>query len=729
VSSQAIPARTPGQQTPSLTHLIPVTVNEDFTYEKLKVFHLERKKLNKEGLPRSEQVTSNDLTAISQWCKQIGLDASCSVGSEFGADFEKRLDEHLAWLRTEGKSEKTIADRKSKLNGWRSSWLILVERKGFPNKYNDGLPDEFHAAIKFLLKRAGLGVHRAAVRIGLTNNRFASWASRGYYPRVEHLDDVYKVEAYFSLPKNTLVKRLPKRLFGAGGANGIKRGTTKHRRQHIINQKDVYRVNKFHPKLQGDWDRLISFFREDSSFCTREGLKRNSTWRVNDEGECPTAGAKDALVKSFFGYLCLPKRSRNKLLRGKGFSRDQLTLAQLSDYDLIDDYVRFRKLRSGCNTSEIKVFLIFCRTLLRAETGFLRQQPKFGRQLAPKLSAREWDEWCESNREKMKELMKSTKFIPSRDSFEPIEDLIELQHPVLALRELAEKIMEDKPAPSCSDDTKAAHKRNHLLVRFLTANPLRVRQISRMTYTPDNKGNLYQRRDGAWYVRYSPSDFKNERGAGKEPYDHPVPPSLWPDLEDYLFNHRKHLVGAPGCRHCKKFDVCGKCRKPRKCVDCERCHECEVCHYVFRPSHKGHKPKDKTNKPMSKGSIYEIIRYLSEHYIPNSPGFGPHAFRHLVATEYIKNNPEGYNIAASILHDRVETVRETYARIKAADKFTHWVNYHEELMRAPISTPDGVQAQRGALVGQLQSVLKQLSSLFSTADLRSLLKEAQAVAC
>jgi integrase len=712
------------RQKPASSQLIPITIDEDFTYQRLKAFHLERNKLDKDGIHRSEQVLSNELTAINQWCKQLGLVDKSSVGPEFGIDFDVRLNAHLSWLNGEGKSETTINDRKSKLKGWHLSWLLLVEQHGFPNRFDDGLPDEFRAAIRFLLERAGLSVFKGAKRIGLTYNRFSAWAYKGYYPRVENLHEVNKIEEYFSLPKNTLVKRLPKRLFGAGGANQIKRGTTKHRRQHLVNQKDEYRVSKYPPKLSAEWDRLVSFFRADSSLYLKENLHRNSFWRVNDEGTCPTAEAKDAFFKSFFGYLCLPKRG--KKLRGKGFSPDQLSLALLTDFDLINDYMRFRKIRSGYDTNEMKGLLMFCRTLLRAETGYLRQHPKFGQRLPNKLSVHEWDDWCEKNRSKMQNLMNSTTFVESRDTFEPIQGLIELQHPVLALKEFAERIKEDRPAPSCTPDTKACHVRNYFLVRFLTANPLRAKQISRMTYKPDNTGNIYQRKDGSWYVRFSPRDFKNERGAGKEHYDHPVPPSLWEDVEDYLFNHRKHLVGAPGCRDCKEFGLCDKCQSQRKCIECEKCHECQVSHYVFRSSHKGHKPDSPTNHPISVGAIYDTILYLSQHYIPNSPGFGTHAFRHLVATEYIKNNPEGYQIAASILHDTVETVRKTYARVKAADKFTQWVNYHEELMKEPVSNADGLKPRRNVLMKQLRTVVRQLSSICSTVELQSALDEVRA---
>ncbi|MDQ1274405.1 MAG: hypothetical protein QG591_3035, partial [Planctomycetota bacterium] len=52
-------------------------------------------------------------------------------------------------------------------------------------------------------------------------------------------------------------------------------------------------------------------------------------------------------------------------------------------------------------------------------------------------------------------------------------------------------------------------------------------------------------------------------------------------------------------------------------------------------------------------------------------------FRHIIATEYLKNNPNGYQVVANILHDKLETVLGEYAHLKIADGFSHWVSYLE----------------------------------------------------
>jgi hypothetical protein len=77
-----------------------------------------------------------------------------------------------------------------------------------------------------------------------------------------------------------------------------------------------------------------------------------------------------------------------------------------------------------------------------------------------------------------------------------------------------------------------------------------------------------------------------------------------------------------------------------------------------------------------------VIAELTQVCLPNCPGFFPHAFRHIIATDYIKNHPNGFAIAARILHDREETVRTEYAHVKVAYHFPFWTDYHEDRLRA-----------------------------------------------
>ncbi|HET9927234.1 MAG TPA: hypothetical protein VFQ09_00390, partial [Rubrobacter sp.] len=199
---------------------------------------------------------------------------------------------------------------------------------------------------------------------------------------------------------------------------------------------------------------------------------------------------------------------------------------------------------------------------------------------------------------------------------------------------------------------RAVHYQILFLIKFATLIPLRAFNLSVMTWRPDGTGNLYRKPDGSWWVRFEPSYLKNHKGAAKDtPFDVPLHPSLWPYVEEFLFVHRPNLIGA------------------------------EACDYVFRPSlHPKAKGKDVGN-PVTTQSLSKQVLKVSQRYIPGCPGFCLHAFRHLVATEYIKNNPAGYAVAAAVLFDREETVRKNYAWVLPADKFGFWNDYVAGLLR------------------------------------------------
>jgi integrase len=189
---------------------------------------------------------------------------------------------------------------------------------------------------------------------------------------------------------------------------------------------------------------------------------------------------------------------------------------------------------------------------------------------------------------------------------------------------------------------------------------LRAFNLSVMTWRSDGTGNLYQKLDGSWWVRFDHSYLKNHLSAVKgRPFDVPLHRSLWPYVEKFLFTHRPHLTGAG------------------------------VCDYVFRPG-LARKAKRvlQDGRAVERHVLSKQIFTLTQRYIPDCPGFGIHTFRHLVATEYIKNNPAGYAVAAAVLNDQEETVRKNYAWVVPADKFAFWNDYVSTLLSARVEEDD-----------------------------------------
>ena len=61
------------------------------------------------------------------------------------------------------------------------------------------------------------------------------------------------------------------------------------------------------------------------------------------------------------------------------------------------------------------------------------------------------------------------------------------------------------------------------------------------------------------------------------------------------------------------------------------------------------------------------VRVVTARYAPDTDGFGPHAFRHIVATDHLKRHPQDYMTVAQLLHDKLATVMKAYAHLKVDD--------------------------------------------------------------
>lgn len=665
------------------------------TYQVLIDYHLRRRADELEEARFSQQGVSNDRSTINRWMEVHGRAASDLVGDDFGSDFKTLLTRFAEALAGRNRSAQNIGDHNSRLRRWQVSWLTLSR--------TDGLPQEFGEALKFLIREAGTNPKRLSRQLGRDDTVIWSWVKGKTHPKAVSLPFVRELEAHFGVPSNTLISRLPVRTWRGQGR--IIHGQTTWREKLCVMVKEKYWLKIFPPRLEEEWQNLFTFFRADSLQHVVDGKERNIPWRIRREyGDCPTEGYRRYNFSAFFGYLCLPTNGDNLVMRGKGYDPESLTLGLITDVGLLGDYIAFQKLRSGVHTTSISSFLGFCMTLLHHSHGYLKQSPEYGLRLGLK-TVEEWHALCAESRKRIDKIRKGIKagegFQCSRDSFEPIEKILDLDHPVSALKKFARAVEAGAPAPNCSPALKAQHGRDLFLIKFLTVDPLRIFQVATMTYRADNKGNLYQKPDGSWHVWFPAWAFKNEKGAvNDKPYNVPLPRSIWKDIETYLFVHRPHLAGA------------------------------QTCDYVFRPVRWGFKKNlrgrsrgDLFNLPMSTTTLTNRITLLSQIYIDDCPGFGAHAFRHIVATEYIKNHKDGYEVTAAILHDSVQTVRKAYARIRPADKIISWNLYYEGLGEEVISSCDG-RAVRNELLARLEAIVGQLGEHCSPDEIQAALKAA-----
>ena len=454
-------------------------------------------------------------------------------------------------------------------------------------------------------------------------------------------------------------------------ARGARRDTSSsftRVRQTQIKQQTPYAM-AFTPRLAVQWQELIHHkTRIDDD---DQGGRGDRAWRLKtiervstrvtpamltDGQVCVTAGVQWGQLCSYLGWLCLPRPV------GLGLTTDSAdTLAWLSDAESLRQYVRWMERRSA-NTfhNGINVFLQTVESHLRPQTGFVWLRHDLAATVHPCHHARYdsqssnwqdlsgWRARCEATRlalRKYRQFRSGTKPIPrSRNPVERVAVVLNDEFPLKRLVEFVNALERSMPPPAHHRDY-CAWIRDVVLCRLLLSNPLRIGQYAAMTYRADGNGHLVRVGPGRYRLNFEPSDFKNERGAATHPYSVAVDDSVAPWIDRYLTEARPYLVGAD---ETSRF-LLPAARGPRQTPQFLR---------ELRLSQQG--------GYLGEGLSTRIKR-LTSLYIDECPGFGPHAFRHVIATDHLRRNPGDYLTVATLLHDKLETVLKNYSHLTVQD--------------------------------------------------------------
>ncbi len=379
-------------------------------------------------------------------------------------------------------------------------------------------------------------------------------------------------------------------------------------------------------------------------------------WMVIDGQVCATAGVHWSFFSSYLGWRTLPRPE------GIGAPVDETeTLAWLADHEQIVAYVKWRiGLSAKRFHNGVNVFLQLVESYLRPKTGFLWLRPEL-RKTVPSLdllleaghadSSSEramWQRHCELARRKLREFrerMADTMGLRlSRDPTERLAAVLHDEFPLKKLLEFVESLERCCPPPAHHRDY-CAWIRDVTLCRLMLSNPIRASQYAAMTFREDGRGNLLRVGPGRYRLRFEPEDFKNEKGAAGKPYEVDVDDSVAPWIDRYLAESRPHLVDAESTDRFFLAAVVG----PRK-------------HKAFL-TEQGLEQQ----RGWSAHGILDRIKKLTATYIEGCPGFGPHAFRHIIATDHLRRHPGDYLTVATLLHDKLETVLKSYAHLRPAD--------------------------------------------------------------
>jgi integrase len=592
------------------------------------------------------QTSKNRLSALHSYLAFNGKTESSFVGQEMYDDFDKRLHSYLASLSL---SDKSKIDRRSLLRSWQRAALLFKERKNAlsVNHQRSGTTTPFHIELRTAFANHPDKPKTVAIKAGASTSAVQRWLN-GALPNKRALPSLARIEAALGLERSSLSRLLPKQTAAVQPSVPSRISTIPYRVSLAQRVVDEYRIKsaELTPEFCNEWRCLLDY--KTSKF---PSLKRSAKgkWRllpqeklaskvsaISSKGKlyCVTSDMELNQIRGFLGYLVRPKTKG-------GFDVDDgstHTLAWLAVSSAVDGFMEFLRERANGSTNAGHArFATFVRCLTDPVTGWLTQQPHLRNNLPGIYAKKPWEEMC-ADAHRLALGWKNDAVEMSRKPTTPIQQLLDLEEPLSPILRVVTALDTEAKSYAPGSLQEAVCKRDALLLAMLIANPLRRRNFVLLTWLEDSTGNLYMRENGQWRLRFDAKDFKNESGAKNEQYDAPLPKALTERISEYLAEYRPRILK-------------GNADVP----------------WLF-PGKYGTKWENL--------SIH--VACLTKRWIPGSPGFGTHALRHLIATDYLRKNPGDFLTAAELLHDRLETVLRSYAHLRQDDSFG---KYEQHLSR------------------------------------------------
>lgn len=626
------PSSITASQTPKLRkvraqdpHVLPLTYQSLLDSQDRSVRLLELK----------PQTAANRATALRTFLRANSLTIDDVVGNEMRLAYTAAIERMIAALTNEGQSARNISNTRSAFSHFRDAVIDFDTNRAIHNEQ----ATPFQSALKSVM--ADTPVKRVAKLSAIPPDMLRGWLL-GKQPRPSSVRYLVRLENFFGLEKNSLVtlsgtkpRNFKARLSEVQSAIEYNKTVAALSRQTYCCKPEVG------SPLRQQW---ADFLRYKTAAVPRLLRTKRGKWRISpcpvtaptksnwwafcDDKEVATARVAWHKTSSYLGWLQLTIEDG-----GKGLAPEQTeTLAWLAVPDYIEEFLDWGKERVGKRNQGTTQFLAYIASVVRPRHGYLWQQPKMLATLPIEYQSEDWKTLCERQFTLTEQLVSAFhgEIEVSRDSFEPIRTIIALPQPMEAAIDMVQRMRAARPIGT--PKLEALWARDLALIKILLSNPLRKRNLSHLTWKPDNTGELYQQADNSWWIRIPKIKFKNRNGAaGDSIYDVKVQESAWRDIERYIFFFRPKLL-----------------KYPTDLVFLKK-----ILHTTTE-----HRPCD---------DISSIAYKATAKYLPQSGGFRAHAFRHIVATSILKSEGGTHKIAAKVLNDRIATVEKHYDGLTSND--------------------------------------------------------------
>jgi len=394
-------------------------------------------------------------------------------------------------------------------------------------------------------------------------------------------------------------------------------------------------------------------------------IQRSSKWNIH--------GARFRLstMSRMLGALHSPVDGP---IKGLGIPLDCLTLALLLIPSIWDAYLTWkfqrRKFFSKIELGELHNAL----HLLKAETGWLRQNP----QLASHLKVvgdlvtesdiehvrSDWTAACDRAisylAKRIDDISGETRI--HRDPFAPILPILQSANPLAEYKKFADEILRWAPDPRLYPRHAAEAARSYLMVRLAVALCLRAKNLRQLyvSFDREPRDRDQLRREGRgeliWssteqrlFVYIPKSAFKNSKSRvfKHEDFECEIDDvdNLHAFIRNYMQIHRPVLIGKgvdPGTLFVRRHRTGSK-----------------IC-LSYDENGFSEEWRDLTRR----FAVYNP--YTKRGAIPGILPHGPHSVRHIVATFVLKRSGS-FDDAARAIHDNRETTERHYARFAPKD--------------------------------------------------------------
>lgn len=596
-----------------------------------------------EELCNSESTSSiqqyrNHLSTLNGFLTSVGKSTEERIGNEFKSNFDAALNNYLESVNV---SHRAKSDRRSHLKKWRNLFAEIS------NSINDSQKPplkKFNLALRHFMLQANISQSTLIKEANVSKSVLSHWL-KGANPNARTLPAIHRVEQILGLNRGELTQVIGAEKVENQSAHAPK---IEYRRLLSARVKSLYRLNESEMtnELRVEWSEYFDYK-------TAEYVELNRTkkgrWRlkaVNKTSRLSQYACKNGLAAataqinfyqmlSFLGFLCLPSESG-------GYGLEKTVAQSLAWYAhpvAVSAFLEFITARSnGIKHYTQQNFATHVIAMTSKDAGYLWQQPEFLKKIPEKYlpkNLHDWHSLCAKTNE-ISHIWKQTSIDKSRNPADPIAPLLALEYPLQPIFRAIDKLDQKAAAAPAGGVMQARFKRDALLLAFLISNPLRILNFKIMTWSRDNSKHLFRVAEGQFRLKFDGSEMKT-----KKAYQVKIAKWLTPRLEEYLEEFREVLLDG------KESD------------------------YLFFSTYR--------NATGKWESMERHIYKLTKALIKEVCGFGPHAFRHLVATDWLRRFPTDYLTVANLLNDKIETVIKNYSHLKLDDSFDRYESHIEKM--------------------------------------------------